>query len=112
LSERTQLTTGNKPPQVEIKLPQQVKVGEKYTFDAIVQEPVGEDLLLGAALEEPIKSTKLLNPTMANLEFLNAGGLFKVGRAPSTPGSQWVSAVIRRGEDMTIITQRLNVVKN
>jgi hypothetical protein len=35
LSERTQLTSGSKPPQVEIKLPQQVKVGEKYSFDAI-----------------------------------------------------------------------------
>ena len=111
ISERTQLTLGSKPPQVEIKLPQQVKVGDKYTFDAIVQEPVGEDMLLGAALEEPVKATTLLNPTMANLTFLNAGGLFKVGRAPSSPGTQWISAVIRRGENMTIITQRLNVVK-
>ena len=111
LSERTQLTSGSKPPQVEIKLPQQVKVGEKYSFDAIVQEPLGEDFLLGVAMEEPIQVNKLLNPTIANLEFLSAGGLFKIGRAPSNPGTQWVSAVIRRGEDMTIITQRLQVVK-
>ncbi|MEI6446109.1 MAG: nuclear transport factor 2 family protein [Nostocales cyanobacterium ELA583] len=111
LSERTQLTAGSKPPQVEIKLPQQVNVGEKYSFDAIVQEPLGEDFLLGTAMEEPIQGNKLLNPTIANLEFLNAGGLFKTGRAPSTPGTQWVSAIIRRGEDMTIITQRLQVVK-
>jgi hypothetical protein len=111
LSERTQLTSGSKPPQVEIKLPQQVKVGEKYSFDAIVKEPLGEDFLLGTAIEEPIQANKLLNPTIANLEFLNSGGLFKIGRAPSTPGPQWISAVIRRGEDMTIITQRLQVVK-
>jgi hypothetical protein len=111
LSERTQLTSGSKPPQVEIKLPQQVKVGEKYSFDAIVKEPLGEDFLLGTAIEEPIQGNKLLNPTIANLEFLNSGGLFKIGRAPTTPGPQWISAVIRRGEDMTIITQRLQVVK-
>ena len=111
LSERTQLTAGSTPPQVEIKLPQQVKVGEKYSFDAIVQEPLGEDFLLGAAMEEPIQVNKLLNPTTANLEFLSVGGLFKIGRAPFSPGTQWVSAVIRRGEDMTIITQRLQVVK-
>ena len=111
LSERTQLTAGSKPPQVEIKLPLQVKVNEKYSFDAIVQEPVGEDFLLGKAIEEPIQSSKFLNPTIVNLEFLNAGGLFKIGRVPSTPGPQWISAVIRRGEDMTIITQRLQVVK-
>ncbi|MFM7364014.1 MAG: nuclear transport factor 2 family protein [Cuspidothrix sp.] len=111
LSERTQLTSGSKPPQVEIKLPQQVKVGEKYSFDAIVQEPLGEDFLLGVAMEEPVQVNKLINPTTADLEFLNAGGLFKEGRAPLNPGTRWISAVIRRGEDMTIITQRLQVVK-
>ncbi|MFM5889159.1 MAG: nuclear transport factor 2 family protein [Dolichospermum sp.] len=111
LSERTQITAGSKPPQVEIKLPQRVKVGEKYTFDAIVQEPLGEDFLLGTAIEEPIQANKFLNPTIANLQFLSVGGLFKIGRAPSTPGTQWISAVIRRGENMTIITQRLQVVK-
>jgi hypothetical protein len=111
LLERTKLTAGSKPPQVEIQLPQQVKVGEQYSFDAIVKEPLGDDFLLGTAIEEPIQANKLLNPTIANLEFLNAGGLFKTGRAPLIPGTQWVSAVIRRGEDMTIITQRLEVVK-
>ncbi|MTJ09161.1 nuclear transport factor 2 family protein [Anabaena sp. UHCC 0204] len=111
LSERTQLTTGSKAPQVDIRLPQQVKVGEKYSFDAIVQEPLGQDILLGKAIEEPIQANKFLTPTTVNLEFLNAGGLFKIGRAPAKPGTQWISAVIRRGDDMTIITQRLQIVK-
>ncbi|TAF07057.1 MAG: nuclear transport factor 2 family protein [Nostocales cyanobacterium] len=111
LSERTQLTSGNKPPQVEIKLPQQVKVGQKYSFDAIVQEPLGNDFLLGSAMQETIQPTKYLNPTPVNLELLTAGGLFKTGLAPSTPGQQWISAVILRNDGMTMITQRLQVVK-
>jgi hypothetical protein len=111
LSERTQLTSGNKPPQVEMKLPQQVKVGQRYSFDAIVQEPLGNDFLLGSALEETIQPTKYLNPTPVNLELLTAGGLFKIGRAPSTPGHQWISAVILRNDGMTMITQRLVVKK-
>jgi ketosteroid isomerase-like protein len=111
LSERTLLTSGNKPPQVDIKLPQQVKVGQQYSFDAIVQEPLGDDFLLGTALEEPIQADKYLNPTPVNLELLTSGGLFKVGRAPSNPGSQWISAVILRNNGMTMITQRLRVVK-
>ncbi|MBD2295412.1 nuclear transport factor 2 family protein [Anabaena sphaerica FACHB-251] len=111
LSERTQLTSGNKPPQVEIKLPQQVKAGQKYHFDAIVQEPLGNDLLLGSAIEENIQPSKYLTPTPVNLELLNAGGLFKTGLAPSTPGQQWISAVILRNDGMTMITQRLQVVK-
>ncbi|BAZ42275.1 hypothetical protein NIES4101_82430 [Calothrix sp. NIES-4101] len=111
LSERTQLTSGAKPPQLDIKLPQQVKVGQLYSFDAIVQEPLGEDYLLGAALEEPVKPEKYLAPTSVNLELLSAGGLFKVGKAPATPGSQWVSAVIMRGDGTTMVTQRVQVVK-
>ncbi|MEA5620727.1 nuclear transport factor 2 family protein [Cronbergia sp. UHCC 0137] len=111
LSELTQVSFGTKPPEIEIKLPQQVKVGQKYNFDAIVQEPLGDDFLLGTALEEPIQAGKFLNPTSVNLELLPAGGLFKEGRAPSVPGNQWVSAVILRGDGMTMITQRLQVVK-
>ncbi|MEA5624673.1 nuclear transport factor 2 family protein [Nostoc sp. UHCC 0251] len=111
LSERTQLTSGSKPPQIDMKLPEQVQVGQKYNFDAIVQEPLGDDFLLGAALEEPIKPDKFLNPTSVDLQLLTSGGLFKTGQAPSTPGSQWVSAVILRGNGMTMVTQRLQVVK-
>lgn len=111
LSERTKITSGIKPPQVDIKLPQQVKVGQEYTFDAIVREPLGEDYLLGKAMEEPIKPAQYLNSSKVDLELLRAGGLFKIGRAPSTPGNQWISAVIMRGDGMTMITQRLRVLK-
>ncbi|NMG08890.1 nuclear transport factor 2 family protein [Brasilonema sp. UFV-L1] len=112
LSERTQLTSGTKPPKVEFKLPQQVKVGQQFNLDAIVQEPLGDDYLLGTALEEPVKPDKLLTPTPVDLELLTSGGIFKVGRAPAVPGSQWVSAVIMRGDGMVMITQRIQVVKN
>ncbi|MEC4814880.1 MAG: nuclear transport factor 2 family protein [Scytonema sp. PMC 1069.18] len=111
LSERTQLTSGTNPPKINFNLPQQVKVGQQYNFDAIVQEPLGDDYLLGAALEEPIKPEKFLSSTKVDLELLSSGGLFKVGRAPTTPGNQWISAVIMRGNGMTMITQRLRVVK-
>ncbi|NET00989.1 MAG: nuclear transport factor 2 family protein [Sphaerospermopsis sp. SIO1G2] len=111
LSERTQLTSGNKPPQVEIKLPQQVKVGQKYYFDAIVQEPLGNDFLLGSAMEETITPNRYLKPTSVDLKLLNAGGLFKTGQAPTKPGSKWISAVILRNGGMTMITQRLRVVR-
>jgi hypothetical protein len=111
LSERTQLTSGTKPPQIDFKLPEQVQVGQKYNFDAIVQEPLGDDFLLGTALEEAIKPDNFLNPTSVDLKLLTSGGLFKTAQAPSTPGSRWVSAVILRGNGMTMVTQRMQVVK-
>ena len=110
LSERSQLSAGTKPPTVDLKLPQQVKVGQQYNFDAIVQEPLGDDYLLGAVLEEPIQADKSLKPTPIDLELLSSGGLFKVGRAPLRADNRWVSAVLIRGDGMTMITQRLQVV--
>lgn len=110
LSERSQLSAGAKPPTVNVKLPQQVKVGQQYNFDAIVQEPLGDDYLLGAAIEEPVRPENYLNPTSVELELLPAGGLFKVGRVPAQSDDRWVSAVLIRGDGMTMVTQRLNVV--
>ncbi|WP_250124032.1 nuclear transport factor 2 family protein [Chroococcidiopsis sp. CCMEE 29] len=110
LSERSLLKAGTQPPTVDLKLPQQVKPGQQYNFDAIVQEPLGEDYLLGAAIEEPIKPENYLNPKRVELELLSAGGLFKLGRAPAQPDDRWISAVLIRGDGMTMVTQRLHVV--
>lgn len=110
LSERVELTSGANPPKVKLNLPDQVKVGQEYQFDAIVQEPLGDELLLGAAIEEPVKPSGYLSPTSVNLELLSAGGIFKVGRAPTAADARWISAVLVRGDGMTLITQRLRVV--
>lgn len=110
LSERSQLTSGTKPPTLTFNLPEQVTVGQDFVFDAIVQEPLGDDLILGSALEEPIKPGAYLNPTKISLEALNSGGIFKVGRAPLTPDQRWISAVIVRQDGITMVTQRLRVL--
>lgn len=110
LAERSQITSGTNPPNVKLNLPEQVNVGQEFSFDAVVQEPLGNDLLLGTALEEPVKADGFVNPTTVDLELLSAGGLFKVGRAPLTADSRWISAVLVRQDGMTMITQRLRVV--
>jgi hypothetical protein len=110
LGERSQITSGAKPPTLTLNLPEQVNAGQDFVFDAIVQEPLEDDLLLGAAIEEPIKPIGLLNPTTVNLEPLASGGIFKVGRAPLTPDGRWISAVIVRQDGITMVTQRLRVI--
>lgn len=110
LAEQSQITSGQKPPTVKLTIPEQVNVGEEFSFDAVVQEPLGDGLLLGAALEEPVRADGLINPTTTDLELLSAGGIFKVGRAPKTPESRWLSAVVVRQDGMTLVTQRLRVV--
>lgn len=110
LAERSQLTSGRKPPKVQVILPQEVGVGEKFEFDVIVDEPLGDNPLLGLALEEPITIQNYLNQPELKLELLPAGGLFKVGTAGDKPTSEWISAVLVQDGGMTIISQRLNIV--
>jgi hypothetical protein len=110
LAEKTQITIGSNPPTVRINLPEQVRVGQQYSFDAIVQEPLGDDLILGAALEEAVSRDRYLNPADLELNLLQSGGIFKVGRAPLRPEPRWISAVLIRGGGTTVITQRLRVV--
>jgi ketosteroid isomerase-like protein len=110
LAERNQITYGKNPPTIEINLPEEVKVGEEYNFDAIVQEPIGNDVLIGTAMEEVIGEKTLLGASTIELELLNSGGLFKIGKAPETPENRWVSAILMRQGGITVITQRLRVV--
>jgi autonomous glycyl radical cofactor GrcA len=110
LSEKTQLTSGEKPPSVDFKLPEQVRTGQEFNFDVVVKEPLKDNLLVGAALLENISPDKYLNTPKIQLEPLNAGGIFKIGRAPNDPGKYWISAVLVRSDGITIVSQRLPVI--
>ncbi len=110
LTEQNMITSGAQPPTLKVLLPEQVRVGQEYNFDAIVQEPLENDLLLGTALAETVDPATLLNAPPADLSPLLSGGLFKVGRAPNSPTNQWLSAVVVRQSGITIVTHRLRVV--
>jgi hypothetical protein len=109
LAERSELRAGEQPPTVTFNLPEQVNPGQRFDFDAIVAEPLGNRLLLGAAIEEPIEVENYLNPAPIELELLSSGGLFKVGRAPTNAGNRWISAVIVHYDGITAVTQRLRI---
>ncbi|KGF72904.1 hypothetical protein DO97_04190 [Neosynechococcus sphagnicola sy1] len=110
LSERSQLTSGTKPPTVVLNLPEKVKAGQEFQFDAIVKEPLGDGLLLGGVYEKPVSPQHYLEKLPDDLDLLTAGGVFKVGKAPTTPQDLWISAVFIRQDGMNLITQRLQVV--
>lgn len=110
LAEESQLTQGSNPPNVAISLPEQVTIGQDFEFDAIVQEPLGDRLLLGAAIDEQVQPSAYLTPTAVNLELLSSGGLFKIGQAPSAAETHWISATLIRDDGITTITRRLQFV--
>ena len=112
LAEQSRLTSGDNPPNVEIVAPETVKTGEKYNFDLIVDEPLEDRVLLGAIKEEKTAGNLYLNPTVLELEPLPAGGIYKTATAPLLPDSNWVSAILVRGDGITMISHRVSIKEN
>ncbi|MEO6861294.1 MAG: nuclear transport factor 2 family protein [Microcoleus sp.] len=111
LAEQNQLSSGKNPPKIQVNFQEQVKVGEEYNFDAIVLEPLGNDILIGTIVEEPVSEKTFFKSAEVDLDLLNSGGIFKVGKAPATPQNRWISAVMMRQGGISIVSVRLRVVK-
>jgi len=139
LSEQTQITIGEKPPTVIVNLPDSVTVGKAYNYEAVIQEPINDDLLMGTVFDNPVSPALLTQnqlqlqlpsiaellsgrtrktPTPANsaqivkLSRLPSGGFFKVGTASKLPETRWISAVLARHDGgITIATNRLRTVR-
>lgn len=109
LTEQSRLTSGDNPPQVNIVAPNTVNTGEKYNIDLIVNEPLGDRVLLGAVKEDKTSGKLYLNSTTLELEPLPAGGIYKVATAPLLPDSNWLSAILVRGDGITTIVHRVKI---
>ncbi|MGL5032886.1 MAG: nuclear transport factor 2 family protein [Microcystaceae cyanobacterium] len=111
LSEKTTLTTGSNPPEVDIRLPQTVRPGQEFDFDVILRDPIGNSLLAGTAIAQEIDKENYINPVNLDLELLQSGGLFKRAKAPNKPEDRWLSAVLISPDGVLWVTQRLRVEK-
>jgi len=105
IREKTRVTSGENPPQITVQLPEKARFGQQFDFDAIVDEPIDNNLLLGGVREDRVNSTLFLNPEPLDLDALTAGGIFK--RVTMGSGDRWYSAVFIRDDGMTLITQRV-----
>lgn len=112
LAEQSTLRSGEDPPQVELRLPQQIGVGRNYAFDAIITKPLGNSLVLGATFDEAVNANNYFRERSVDLVPLRAGGIFKIGSAPFQPGNRWISAVLVQEGGITIVSQRLRVSTN
>ena len=80
-----------------------------FGFDVIVNDPLGDEILLGGATEEIIGEGTYSNPEDFQLDILPAGGIFKRVEAPEEPGDVWYSAIIVRSDGITLISRRVKV---
>lgn len=111
LAERNQQTLGEEPPEVELSVPEEVFVREQYSFDAIVTEPLGDEMMIGVAVEEPVSEDAYFKGSSFKLEELRSGGIFKIGTAPNNSESRWLSTIFMREGGITIDTHRLRVLE-
>jgi ketosteroid isomerase-like protein len=112
VSEKSSLTSGEKPPKVELRMPDKIGVGRQYSLDAVIPEPLGNSLLLGTIVEEEVSAANYLKDATIELEPLRAGGVFKIGQAPYSAGDRWISVVLIHETGITISSQRLRVSKD
>ena len=58
--------------------------GQEFSFDAVVQEPLGNDLASRQQrLKNPSKPMGFVTPTTVDLELLSAGGHFQSWSRPT-----------------------------
>ncbi len=112
ISEKSTLISGEKPPTVELRLPEIIGIGRQYALDAIVTEPLGASLLLGGVVEAKVNPANYIKDATIDLEALSSGGIFKIGQAPYSEGDRWISVVLVRENGITINSQRLRVSKS
>ncbi|WP_156820282.1 hypothetical protein [Synechococcus sp. PCC 7336] len=110
LAESTTLTAGDAPPHATLNIPAKVSVGSVFDVEAIIEEPLGDSLMLGAALEEPITPETYLDSPPLPLQPLQAGGIFRRADAPIRPGSKWISVMLVGDGGILIEGRRLDIV--
>jgi hypothetical protein len=109
LAERSQLSIGERPPEVQAIAPEQVRPGDAFEFNAFVNGPLGNQVLAGAATIQATRPRSYGLPHNFQPTVIPGGGLFKQGRAGAAGDDRWLSAVLVSGEGMTIVSQRLQV---
>ena len=60
-------------------------------------------------IEERTGSDRYINPTTLELEPLPAGGIYKLVTAPRLADNHWLSAILVRGDGITMVTRRVNI---
>ncbi|KGF94584.1 cyanobacterial hypothetical protein [Prochlorococcus marinus str. MIT 9201] len=103
----TTIRNDDKKIDISFKIPDKVLTGSKYDIDIILNKPLEEVIIAGAIKPHQVNSffeQEIL------LEPLSSGGIFKITRAPSTPGIQIWSGIIAHPEGMITFTKSIDIV--
>ncbi len=103
----TTIRTDNNKIDISFKIPDKVLTGSKYDIDIILNKPLEEVIIAGSI--KPHQVNSIFEQEML-LEPLASGGIFKITRAPSQPGTQIWSGIIAHPEGMITFTKSIDIV--
>ena len=92
---------------ISFKIPSQVLTGANYDLDIVLNDPLGETIIAGGIISH--QEDSLLEREI-KLEPLVAGGIFKMTRAPSKPGTQYWSGIIAHPNGTITFTKSIEIV--
>ena len=104
----TTVRNDDKKLNITFNIPDKVLTGSKYDIDIILNEPLEEVIIAGGIKPHQIES--FLEQEIP-LEPLVSGGIFKITRAPSQPGTQIWSGIIVHPKGMITFTKSIDIVE-
>ena len=104
----TTIRTDDEKLNITFNIPDKVLTGSKYDIDIILNEPLEEVIIAGGIKPHQIES--FLEQEIP-LEPLVSGGIFKITRAPSKPGTQIWSGIIVHPKGMITFTKSIDIVE-
>jgi len=103
----TTIRNDDKKIDISFKIPDKVLTGSKYDIDIILNQPLENVIIAGAI--KPHQVNSFLEQEIL-LEPLASGGIFKMTRAPSKPGTQILSGIIAHPKGMITFTKSIDIV--
>ena len=105
----TIIRNDNEELDLDIFIPEKVLTGSNYDLDIVINNPLDGSIIAGTIDE--YQEASLIKKDI-NLIPLVSGGLFKVTRAPSKPGTQIWTGIIAHPKGFISFTKSVDILEN
>ena len=105
----TTIRNDNQELDLDILIPDRVLTGSNYDLDIVINNPLNGSIIAGAINE--YQESDLIKKDIKLIP-LASGGLFKVTRAPSKPGTQIWSGLILHPRGLISFTKSVDILEN
>ena len=105
----TTIRNDNQELDIDILIPDRVLTGSNYDLDIVINNPLNGSIIAGTIDE--YQETNLIKKDISLIP-LASGGLFKVTRAPSKPGTQIWTGIIAHPKGFISFTKSVDILEN